>query len=58
MDEVEKIKNIEKVYTYWLTSSDNDYGVMNNLYAAKNYNWALFCGLIIVFMLPESFTQV
>ena len=48
MDTSNKIKDIEKVYQYWLSSSDNDFEVMMNLYQSRNYNWALFLGHIVL----------
>ena len=55
MGEEEKIKNVEKVFSYWLTSSDNDYKVMVSLYQSKNYNWALFLGHIVVEKLIKAY---
>ena len=43
-----KIIDVEKVYQYWLTSSDNDYEVLLNLSQSCNYNWALFLGHIVL----------
>jgi HEPN domain-containing protein len=48
MEENNKIKNVEKIYQYWLLSSDNDFEVMQNLYQSRNYNWALFLGHIVL----------
>jgi len=48
MNDQNKIKNVEKVVNYWLTSSDDDFKVMNNLYQSKNYNWSLFLGHIVM----------
>ena len=47
MDLNAKIQNAEKVYQYWLSSSDKDYEVMLNLYQSRHYNWALFLGHIV-----------
>jgi HEPN domain-containing protein len=44
----DEIKDVEKVFQYWLSSSDNDYDAMLNLYNSKNYNWALFLGHIVL----------
>ncbi len=55
MSEVEKIKNVEKVFSYWLSSSDEDYKVMLNLYESKNYAWALFIGHIVVEKLIKAY---
>jgi HEPN domain-containing protein len=43
-----KIKDVEKVFQYWLSSSDNDYDAMLSLYQSQNYNWALFLGHIVL----------
>jgi HEPN domain-containing protein len=55
MNEVEKIKNVEKVFNYWLDSSDDDYKVMHSLYESKNYAWALFIGHIVVEKLIKAY---
>jgi hypothetical protein len=48
MSESNEIKDVEKVYDYWLTSSDNDYAVMLTLYQSQNYGWSLFLGHIVL----------
>ncbi len=48
MNEVDKIKDIGKVFNYWIASSDKDYNVMVDLYQSKNYSWALFLGHIVI----------
>ncbi|MDR0843872.1 MAG: HEPN domain-containing protein [Tannerella sp.] len=50
-----KIKDVEKVFQYWLSSSDNDYDAMLNLYQSKNYNWALFLGHIVLEKLIKAY---
>ncbi|MDR1724043.1 MAG: HEPN domain-containing protein [Tannerella sp.] len=47
--------DIEKIYHHWLTSSDNDLDAMMNLYSAKNYNWALFLGHIVLEKLLKAY---
>ena len=47
MDLNTKIQDVEKVYRYWLSSSDKDYEVLPNLYQSRHYNWALFLGHIV-----------
>jgi hypothetical protein len=42
-----KIKDIEKIHQYWLSSSDSDYDAMIALCQSKKYNWALFLGHIV-----------
>ena len=55
MDTNSKIKDVEKVYQYWLSSSDNDYEVMLNLFRLRNYNWALFLGHIVLEKLIKAY---
>jgi HEPN domain-containing protein len=50
-----KIKEVEKVYQYWLLSSDNDYDAMIALYQSKKYNWALFLGHIVLEKLIKAY---
>ena len=50
-----KIKDVEKVYQYWLSSSDNDYEVLLNLFQSHNYNWALFLGHIVLEKLIKAY---
>jgi HEPN domain-containing protein len=55
MDTDPKIKDIEKVYQYWLSSSDSDYEVLLNLFQLRNYNWALFLGHIVLEKLIKAY---
>jgi HEPN domain-containing protein len=55
MDTNNKIKDVEKVYQYWLSSSDNDFEVMLNLYQSCHHNWALFLGHIVLEKLFKAF---
>jgi HEPN domain-containing protein len=55
MNMEDKIKDIEKVFQYWLSSSDNDYDAMLSLYQSKNYNWALFLGHIVLEKLIKAY---
>ena len=48
MKEKNEIRDVEKVYDYWLTSSDNDFTVMLTLYRSNSYSWALFLGHIVI----------
>ncbi len=43
-----KITNIEKVINHWITTADNDYSTMINLYNSKDYHWSLFIGHIVI----------
>ena len=55
MDGSDSIINFEKTVNYWLSSSDDDYRVMMDLYKSKNYNWALFLGHISVEKLLKAY---
>jgi len=55
MNEEVKIKDIEKVYQYWLSSSDSDYNVLLTLFQSNNYNWALFLGHIVLEKLLKAY---
>jgi len=50
-----KINDVEKVYQYWLSSSNSDYEVMLNLFQSRNYNWALFLGHIVLEKLIKAY---
>jgi HEPN domain-containing protein len=50
-----KIKDIEKTYQYWLSSSDSDYEAMIALFRSKKYNWALFLGHIVLEKLIKAY---
>jgi HEPN domain-containing protein len=50
-----KIKDIEKIYQYWLSSSDSDYEAMMALYQSRKYNWALFLGHIVLEKLIKAY---
>jgi len=55
MDLNTKIQDVEKVYRYWLSSSDKDYEVLLNLYQSRHYNWALFLGHIVLEKLLKAY---
>ena len=55
MDANAKIQDVEKVYRYWLSSSDNDYEVLLNLFQTCHYNWALFLGHIVLEKLFKAY---
>jgi HEPN domain-containing protein len=50
-----KIKEVEKVCQYWLSSSDSDYEAMMALYQSEKYNWALFLGHIVLEKLIKAY---
>ncbi len=39
---------IKKIINHWISTSDNDYDTMMNLYDAKDYQWSLFIGHLVV----------
>ena len=39
---------IEKTFTHWVTTSDNDYETMIHLYDAKDFHWSLFIGHLVI----------
>lgn len=40
--------DIEKTYNHWMTTSDNDFETMINLFNSKDYHWALFIGHLVI----------
>jgi len=40
--------NVEKIYRFWIDSSDADYNTMIHLFESKDYHWALFIGHIVL----------
>jgi HEPN domain-containing protein len=40
--------NIDKTINHWVTTSDNDFTTMINLYHSKDYHWSLFIGHIVI----------
>jgi HEPN domain-containing protein len=50
-----KIKEVESIYRYWLSSSDSDYEAMMALHQSKKYNWALFLGHIVLEKLIKAY---
>ena len=55
MDANVKIQDVEKVYQYWLSSSDKDYEVLLNLFQSCHYHWALFFGHIVLEKLLKAY---
>lgn len=45
---MDEIKDIEKIFNHWVSSSDNDYNTMIHLYESKDYQWSLFIGHIVL----------
>lgn len=40
--------DLDKTYKHWLSTSDNDFKTMMNLYKSKDYHWSLFIGHIVI----------
>jgi len=40
--------NIEKTFTHWIATSDNDYETMYHLYDTKDFHWSLFIGHLVI----------
>lgn len=40
--------NIEKIYNYWVESSERDYQTMQHLFESQDYHWALFIGHLVI----------
>jgi len=54
-----KIENIVRIIQSWVSSSDENYDTMLDLYHAKRYSWALFLGhLSIEKLLKAYFVKV
>ncbi len=45
----------EKLISFWITSSDNDYGTMNHLFKSKDYHWSLFIGHLVIEKLLKAY---
>lgn len=38
----------DEIVAYWIASSEQDYGTMQNLYVSKDYHWSLFVGQLVL----------
>ena len=47
--------DVEKVGSYWIESSDNDFKTMNNLFRSKDYHWSLFMGHLVIEKLLKAY---
>ncbi len=47
--------NTDKIVAHWLESSEEDFKTMLDLFASKNYHWALFLGHISVEKLLKAY---
>jgi HEPN domain-containing protein len=44
-----------EIIDYWVKSSDQNFSTMNNLFASKDYSWALFMGHLVVEKLLKAY---
>jgi len=47
--------DMDKIIEHWLTTSDDDFKTMTQLYEAKSYHWALFLGHISIEKLLKGY---
>ncbi len=40
--------DVNKVFKYWIVSSDRDFDTMTHLYSTKDFHWALFMGHLVL----------
>lgn len=45
----------EKIASYWIQSSDNDFETMNHLFRSKDYHWSLFIGHLVIEKLLKAY---
>ncbi len=45
----------DELISYWLECSDRDFVTMENLFASKDYHWALFVGHLVVEKLLKAY---
>jgi HEPN domain-containing protein len=48
MGKKEEIKDLDKVVSHWLETSNEDFETMKKLFESKTYHWSLFLGHISV----------
>ncbi|MFN3996994.1 HEPN domain-containing protein [Algoriphagus sp.] len=44
----EDLTEFEKIVQYWRDSSDQDFRTMQNLFASRDFSWALFIGHLVL----------
>ena len=54
-DKLDNKYNIDKIVSYWIESSDNDFETMNNLFRSKDYSWSLFIGHLVIEKLLKAY---
>ena len=42
------LSKVNQAVTHWVSSSDDDFKTMNNLFKSKDYSWALFVGHLVI----------
>jgi HEPN domain-containing protein len=52
---MEEYFDVGKYVTYYVTSADDDYQAMNDMFATRHYHWALFMGHLVVEKLFKAF---
>jgi len=50
-----KIENTERIINSWISSSDENYDTMLDLYASKRYSWAMFLGHLCIEKLLKAY---
>ena len=45
----------DELIDYWTKSSNQDFGTMQNLFASKDYHWALFLGHLVIEKLLKAY---
>jgi len=60
MNKINKTEiDTEKIASFWIQSSENDFVTMNHLFDSKDYHWSLFIGhLVIEKLLKAYFIQI
>ncbi len=51
----DKIDNIDAVIKSWISSSDENFDTMMDLYEAKRYSWAMFLGHLTIEKLLKAY---
>ena len=54
-DSNETNDNHNETYEHWITTSDNDYKTMKNLFKSKDFHWSLFIGHLVLERLLKAY---
>lgn len=49
--------DFEKIISFWIKSSDNDFKTMKNLHKSKDYHWSLFIGHLVIEKLLKALCE-